>query len=811
MGQKFVAISNIDLQNNDKKQGYNLVTIIIALLALQGSALALKGWEERQSTDSASLESLQLRAQVVGEHLDGRASAVKSKLDNLFTPPEKIGSLSDDISGIDIVVLMSEAINAPTGSRERIAAEHVLRADKLSGSMFTTEMDDIAIFSNDGVNVPIIAIGPASEWLPQNVGERHFTLTGPGTPASGNPALRSIAAKLGTSNSGIVKNDQGPRTAAACATMATYSGKICAVAPSPFFSLHDLTRLLIYLLLLLAPALAIYGLYKMLRKQAKAVEDALATEQESADMIRLIMDGAQAGFWEVIPNTDTAKLSDQFATLLGMRGKNEFTLDTFLQQVFVGDRDRVEQAIGRAQEIKTLRIQFRTQHDGGKTWVEMSGRKVRHGEGNVERFAGIASDFTERKQIDDRLRKTERRLRNALEGYDGPFAIWDGRKRLLYWNAAYAHAFNIPNALRAGMGYDTVALARAASVRQETPSPTEPNTSLVHLTNGRWLKLVERATAEGGLITVGIDVTDTTQASNQLNRQKVKLKRLVSELEKSEGHAAELARKYSEEKDRAERAAQSKSAFLTNMSHELRTPLNAINGFSEILSTELYGPLGDPRYKGYAGDILMSGQHLLDMINDILDMAKIEAGKMSIELVPIDPIDPVDAAVRMIRRKAEGENISLTFEAEDDLPEIAADHRAIRQMSLNLLSNAIKFTDKGGRISVTLTRRDNYLRYAFTDNGIGIPEKDLPRLAQPFEQVSASSDRNHEGTGLGLALTKSFAEMHGGKLSIASQQGRGTTIAFYLPITGPSQKTVTRDHDIAPKQTPSLDSTLFGT
>ena len=156
------------------------------------------------------------------------------------------------------------------------------------------------------------------------------------------------------------------------------------------------------------------------------------------------------------------------------------------------------------------------------------------------------------------------------------------------------------------------------------------------------------------------------------------------------------------------------------MSHELRTPLNAINGFSEILSTELYGPLGDERYKGYAGDILMSGKHLLDMINDILDMAKIEAGKMSIELAHIDPIDPVDAAIRMIRRKAEDEKILLTFEADDDLPEIAADHRAIRQMSLNLLSNAIKFTDEGGRIAVTLRKRDNFLRYAFTDTGIGI-------------------------------------------------------------------------------------------
>jgi two-component system cell cycle sensor histidine kinase PleC len=811
MGQTFVAKSDRDLQNKEKKQGRRLIPVIVALLILQGSALALKGWEERQSADTAALQALQLRAQVVGEHLDGRVGAIKATLDNLFTPPESVPSLGTQMDGIDMVVLMSEAVNAPPGSRERIAAEQVLRAGELDGPMFTTEFGDIAILSNDGVNLPLIAIGSASEWLPQNVGERRFSLSGSGQLASGNPALKPVAAALNGSGPDIITSDSAPRAAASCAPMQSYSGSICAMAPRPLISINDITRMLIYLLLMLAPALAIYGLYAMLSGQAKEVEDALATERESADMIDLIMDGAQAGFWEMSADTSMVKLSDQFAALLGARGTTELTLPALLQLVFVDDRDMMQNAIARAHEIKTLRTQFRTQHDSGQTWVEMSGRQVQHGTESAERFAGIASDFTERKRVDDRLRKTERRLRNALEGYDGPFAIWDQRKRLLYWNGAYANTFNVAKALRAGMGYDTVALARAPSVRQETPSPTEPNTALVHLTNGRWVKLVERATPEGGLITVGVDVTDTTQASNQLNRQKVKLKRLVAELEKSEGHAAELARKYSEEKDRAERAAQSKSAFLTNMSHELRTPLNAINGFSEILATELYGPLGDERYKGYASDILMSGQHLLDMINDILDMAKIEAGKMSIELLPIDPVDPVDAAVRMIQRKAEDENITLTFEAESGLPEIAADHRAIRQMALNLLSNAIKFTDEGGRIAVTLTRRDDYLRYAFTDNGIGIPKEDLPRLAQPFEQVSSSSDRNHEGTGLGLALTKSFAEMHGGKLSIASQEGRGTTIAFYLPINGQAKATVTRDHDTSPKPTPSVDSTLFGT
>ena len=813
MGQTVVAKSESDLQGESKRQKIGILPVIIALLVLQGSALALKGWEERQSSDGAALQALQLRAQVVGEHLDGRIGIVKAILDQFSGPLNEAPSLQDGMEGIDLVTPLSAAVNAATGTRERAAAEEVLRAGDTAGPMFTTELGDIVILSNNGSNRSLIAIGSASEWMPQNIGPRRFILSGSGLPASGNADLKPAAPLLKSGISQIINAEQAPRAAASCVPMQSYGGNICALTPLPLISLDDITRILTYILLLLAPALAIYGLYKLQSGQAKEVEAALETERTSNELINMIMDGAEAGFWELVPESDTVLLSDQFASLLRIPINAPLTTEKFLDLVFTNDRDSIAQALERTQDIKTLRVQFRTAFDKGQTWIEMSGREVQRDSGNAERFAGIASDITERKRIDDQLKKTERRLRNALEGYDGPFAIWDHRKRLLYWNGAYANTFNVDKALRAGMGYDTVALARASSIRQETPSTTEPNTALIHLTSGRWIKLVERATPEGGLITVGLDVTESTQASNQLNRQKVKLKSLVTELERSEGHAAELARKYSAEKDRAERAAHSKTAFLTNMSHELRTPLNAINGFSEILSNELYGPLGDERYKGYANDILMSGKHLLDMINDILDMAKIEAGKMSIELTAIDPIDPVDAAIRMIRRKAEDEKISLTFEADEDLPMITADHRAIRQMSLNLLSNAIKFTDEGGRIAVTLRQRNNYLRYAFTDTGIGIPESDIPRLAQPFEQVNDSSDRNHEGSGLGLALTKAFAEMHGGKLKIASQQGRGTTIAFYLPIKAGEEKTVTRNPELTPQvsQTPAATEPKFGT
>jgi two-component system cell cycle sensor histidine kinase PleC len=223
------------------------------------------------------------------------------------------------------------------------------------------------------------------------------------------------------------------------------------------------------------------------------------------------------------------------------------------------------------------------------------------------------------------------------------------------------------------------------------------------------------------------------------------------------------------------------------MSHELRTPLNAILGFSEMISNEVYGPLGDERYKGYATDILESGRHLLEMINDVLDMAKIEAGKMQIAPRLIDATDAVDSAVRLIRRRASDKGVSLAFDHDDDLPDINGDHRAIKQMTLNLIANAIKFTPAGGRIAVLVRREASWLVISVADTGVGIHAADLPRIGQPFEQARSQDGQSHGGgTGLGLAITKSFAEMHGGRLQIESEVGAGTTVSIFLPLSEPN-------------------------
>jgi cell cycle sensor histidine kinase DivJ len=240
-------------------------------------------------------------------------------------------------------------------------------------------------------------------------------------------------------------------------------------------------------------------------------------------------------------------------------------------------------------------------------------------------------------------------------------------------------------------------------------------------------------------------------------------------------------------RDEAESASRAKSQFLANMSHELRTPLNAVIGFSEILNRELFGAMGEQRYRDYARLIHESGEHLLNVVNDILDMSKIEAGKFKIVKEPFEVALLVNSCAEIMRHAAEKKEIALSTLVPADLPELVADKRACKQMLLNVISNAIKFTDTGGWVQVSATAEKDMLVLAVADNGIGISEHDLPKLGNPFVQADTSYDRSYEGAGLGLSVVKGLARLHGGRLEIASKLGHGTTATITLPReTSPS-------------------------
>ncbi|HEY0104731.1 MAG TPA: ATP-binding protein [Rhizomicrobium sp.] len=237
-------------------------------------------------------------------------------------------------------------------------------------------------------------------------------------------------------------------------------------------------------------------------------------------------------------------------------------------------------------------------------------------------------------------------------------------------------------------------------------------------------------------------------------------------------------------KEVTEKASNAKSAFLANMSHELRTPLNAVLGFSEIISSEMYGPCGDLRYRDYAGLINRAGKHLLDLIGDILDMSKIEAGKLELQLERLDvAVLARDCAELMAERAAAGD-VALDLADAQTAVLLTVDRRAVKQILLNLLSNAIKFTPEGGRIALSVSDEGAMCRIAVADTGVGIPDGELGRLGNPFVQLSNNSGK-HSGTGLGLALVRGLSELHGGWMRIESCEGQGTTATVALPMRSP--------------------------
>jgi signal transduction histidine kinase len=285
-------------------------------------------------------------------------------------------------------------------------------------------------------------------------------------------------------------------------------------------------------------------------------------------------------------------------------------------------------------------------------------------------------------------------------------------------------------------------------------------------------------------------LADLERTRRQLEQQVVETSRTCKELEHShrvvDDTAVALAhalRQAKEARTIAEIASRTKSEFLANMSHELRTPLNAIIGFSELMSRQMLGPLGNDKYLGYVRDVEASGRHLLAIINDILDISKIESGQLELDRVPLDPRDVMDGCARLIRARARESGVNCVVKPViESAPRIVADETKVKQILLNLLSNAVKFTRPGRDVRLSLESDANSVTFVVADQGIGMSGDEIVVAVEPFRQVDGSLARRHEGTGLGLPLAKRLTELHGGTFAIASTKDHGTTVRVTLPI-----------------------------
>lgn len=373
---------------------------------------------------------------------------------------------------------------------------------------------------------------------------------------------------------------------------------------------------------------------------------------------------------------------------------------------------------------------------------------------------GLLEDLTEARM----------QLLDAIASTSEGFAQFDAHGRLVVANDRFTEMLGIPQdraetgssfekLLRVGATPDAYLDDMAAYerwIRRMINSQQEGGDDTVEqMPDGRWIGVHHNRTRQGGVVSTLIDLTEIKNRETELNRALI----------------------------RAETADRAKSEFLALMSHELRTPLNSILGFSELFMVEGFGPHSDPRYKTHAGDIHESGTHLLHIINELLDLSKIEAGFFELNEEEIDVSTPVDAAIRMMLERATVKNITLKSEIETDLPRIRADARVVKQMLINLIGNSIKFTRHADDIRVGASlNAEGGIQLTVKDKGIGVDPDDIPKILRPFGQVESSLNRmEQQGTGLGLPLVKQMTELHGGEMIFKSEVGRGTTVTLVFP------------------------------
>jgi two-component system cell cycle sensor histidine kinase PleC len=444
----------------------------------------------------------------------------------------------------------------------------------------------------------------------------------------------------------------------------------------------------------------------------------------------------------------------------------------------------------------TIDRSFRMRHANGD-WIWLRARAEMVSQNGGKHVIGIAVDITEEKKFAERTATADMRLRDAVETISEAFVLWDADDRLVLCNSKFQQLHDLPDRLaHPGTRFEDVTMAGRQPIiltplRSEDRPEEGARSYEAQVGDGGWLKISERRTKDGGFVSVGTDITELKRHEERLMESEKRQMATIADLRHSQQalesqaqQLAELAQKYAEEKTRAEDANRAKSEFLANMSHELRTPLNAIIGFSEIMESGMFGELGAEKYHEYCRDIQDSGRYLLDVINDILDMSKIEAGRLRLDLEELHLDAIVSEAMRVMSVKAQEKQMQIVADVESGVS-LRCDRRALKQILLNLLANSVKFTQEGGRVAVRARRSCGHVMLLIEDSGIGISSTALRKLGRPFEQVESHITKTHTGSGLGLAIAKSLIELHRGQMRIRSVEGVGTTVIVRLPIDGP--------------------------
>ena len=439
-----------------------------------------------------------------------------------------------------------------------------------------------------------------------------------------------------------------------------------------------------------------------------------------------------------------------------------------------------------------IEVEFRMRAaDGRWVWLHKRAELVEDEETGQARLVGIAFDITDRKREAEASATADQRLRDAIEAISEAFVLWDSSNRLVLCNSKYQRLHDLTDdAVGSGARYaDLSTLIREAQpeIGRPVDGCRHSRTFEARLPDGRWLQVNERRTRDGGFVSVGTDITALKEHEEQLMSSERLLLATVAQLRQSRRsleeqaqQLAELAERYHEQKAQAEAANRAKAEFLANMSHELRTPLNAIIGFSQLMGSQTFGPLGSEKYRDYCQHISASGEYLLHVVSDVLDMSRLEAGRERLTYCRFRASEAVSQAVQDVAATAREKRISVTVDVDAELF-IEADRNALERILTTLMRNGVKFAPEGGAVEVGAEAIAERIYFYVEDNGPGIAAEDIVRLGRPFEQGDAVMADGMKGSGLGLAIANSLVELHGGSLRLGSRQGEGAVAVVALP------------------------------
>ncbi len=539
----------------------------------------------------------------------------------------------------------------------------------------------------------------------------------------------------------------------------------------------------------------VYGYFRQ-SQERQAAEIVNATIRQR---LHTALSSGRCGLWDWDLKRGQIYWSASMYELLGLPAeKHSVSFEQLNAMIHPEDGDlSVLANLALASKTPTIDHEFRARHAKGD-WIWLRARArliedITSGNDKGPHLVGIAVDISEQRSLTEHKALASARLRDAIESISEAFVLWDSENRLVACNSKFLDLYALPpeDTVKGANYAQVMHKARAPLTQTETSSAklrsTEARTYEARLADGRWLQINERRTKDGGHVSVGADITTLKRKEEQLRESERQLTASVADLTHSRQmleiqaqQLATLAEEYHHQKAVAEAAYLAKSEFLANMSHELRTPLNAIIGFAEMMEAQPFGALGSPKYLEYCRNIHRGGTYLNDVLGDILDMSRLEAGQMRLAEREVRISDAVRRAVAQWRARIEERHLRLDVDCLENLS-CFGDLSAIVKTLGVFISNSVKFTENNGLLHIRARRYGETITIYIADNGCGIDQQALLRLGRPFEQSAAVMENGMKGSGLGLAIARALVDLHGGVLRIRSRPGAGTMAMIRLP------------------------------